>query len=173
MNPFFFRRMNTRWAFPTWEFVMMADVRFTPTNKQWIYFSMVRLTFLLVWCCDFSVIVYPILILILKVTKNTYNILKCIWRQSRLQIAFHIVLMWWNFATETVHRFKIRIHPSCTLKINTYVLLETIFWIFFLAWHIACLFQITLIKIKQSCGFIFLKKTTYVLKIFWIKCFEK
>lgn len=121
---FFFRRMNTRWAFPTWEFVMMADVKFIPTNKQWIYFSMVCLTFLLVWCCDFSVIVYPILILILKVTKNTYNILKCIWRQSRLQIAFHFVLMWWNFATETVHKFKIRIHHAlwrlllmCCLKL--------------------------------------------------------
>lgn len=71
-----------------------------------------------------SVIVYPILILILKVTKNTYNILKCIWRQSRLQIAFHFVLMWWNFATETVHKFKIRIHHAlwrlilmCCLKL--------------------------------------------------------
>lgn len=88
---FNFRRMNTRWAFSTWEFVMMADVKFTPTNLQWIYFSMVCLPFLLVLCCDFSVIVYPKLIPILKVTKNTFNILKCIWRQSRLQIAFHFV----------------------------------------------------------------------------------
>lgn len=44
---YYFRRMNTRWAFSTWECAMMAGVKFTPTNLHRIYFSMVGLTLFL------------------------------------------------------------------------------------------------------------------------------